>query len=230
VLLRFFQKAAAELLGTYAIVFFGCGSVMVMERFPGSVASSSIPLVFGLVVTCMVYAVGHISGAHLNPAVTLAFSIARHFPLKNLPFYWVSQFLGAILASATLGALLPPGNNYGMTLPALTVSQSLGVETLLSFFLMFVVIAVATDTRAEGTMAGVAVGGVVAICAYLGGPLTGASMNPARSFGPAIISGNLAHLWIYFVGPCFGMVFAALTYEWMRFHPTKINSKTKLKK
>lgn len=219
------QKALAEFIGTFALVFAGCGSVMLLERIPGAISPSAIPAVFGLIVACMIYAVGHISGAHFNPAVTLAFSIARHFPKRELPVYWLAQFGGAVLASAVLSLLLPPGTTYGATVPKVGLAQSLGIEILLSFFLMFVVIAVATDTRAEGTMAGVAIGGVVAVCAYVGGPLTGASMNPARSLGPAFFENAFGSLWIYFVGPAIGMALAAVTYEWIRCHPDKNDAK-----
>ena len=199
--------------------------MMVMERMPGAMSASSIPAVFGLVVACMVYAVGHISGAHFNPAVTFAFSVARHFPKREMPVYWFAQFGGAIMASFLLTLLLPPGVGFGATHLSIGLLRSLGVEIILSFFLMFVIIAVATDTRAEGTMAGVAIGGMVAVCAFLGGPLTGASMNPARSLGPALFEGGLGDLWIYFIGPFFGTTLAAVTYEWIRCHPDKSDAK-----
>lgn len=219
------RKALAELIGTFALVFAGCGSLMVIERMPGALLPSAVPVVFGLVVACMIYAVGHISGAHFNPAVTLAFSVARHFPIAEVPAYWLAQIVGAVLASSLLDALLPVGALYGATVPRLGTLPSLGMEWVLSFFLMFVIIAVATDSRSEGTMAGVAIGGIVTVCAYVGGPLTGASMNPARSLAPALFEHRLDVLWIYIVGPAVGTTAAALTYEWVRCYPESKNAK-----
>lgn len=224
-MLRLKHKAAAEFIGTFALVFAGCGSVMVLERMPGTISPFAIPLVFGLVVTCMVYAVGHISGAHFNPAVTLAFALARHFPKREIPVYWAAQFTGGVAALSALYALLPKGTTYGATVPHVGLVSALGLEAILSFFLMFVIIAVATDTRAEGTMAGVAIGSIVAVCALVGGPLSGASMNPARSLAPALFEHRLADLWIYFVGPSIGTTLAAITYEWIRCNPEKNNAK-----
>lgn len=192
---------------------------------PGTISPSVIPAVFGLVVACMIYAVGHISGAHFNPAVTFAFSVARHFPKKEVPVYWFAQFGAAVVASVLLTYLLPAGSGHGATHPSLGILPALGLEIVLSFFLMFVVIAVATDTRAVGTMAGVAIGGIVAVCAFVGGPLTGASMNPARSLGPALFENRLSNLWIYFIGPTIGTTLAAITYEWIRCHPEKNEAK-----
>ncbi len=174
------RKALAEMIGTFAIVFAGCGSVMVMERFPGSYPATVIPVVFGLIVAAMIYALGHISGAHFNPAVTLAFAVSRHFPVKEVLSYWTAQFGGAILAIFILTLLLPQGASYGATIPHVPVAQALGWEIILTFFLMFVIIAVATDTRAVGTMAGAAIGATVMLAAFIGGPVTGASMNPAN--------------------------------------------------
>ena len=210
------RKALAELIGTFALVFAGCGSVMVLERIPGAITPMAVPIIFGLVVACMVYAIGHISGAHFNPAVTLAFFIARHFPGKEVPAYWLAQTFGGVLAVSMLHVLLPIGAGYGATVPKLGIFESLGIEFLLSYLVMFVIIAVATDSRAEGTMAGAAIGGIITVCAYVGGPLTGASMNPARSLAPAIFEHRLDAFWIYLVGPCVGAAFAALTYEWIR--------------
>ncbi|MCB9255478.1 MAG: aquaporin [Bdellovibrionaceae bacterium] len=214
--MRLSHKAAAEFIGTFALVFAGCGSVMLLERLPGSISPMAIPLVFGAVIACMIYAVGHVSGAHFNPAVTLAFSVARHFPMNEVPAYWAAQFGGALFASFLLSALLPAGVTFGATVPALPLLPALGVEMVLSFLLMFVIIAVATDTRAEGTMAGAAIGGIVSVAAYVGGPLTGASMNPARSLAPALFEHQLGPLWIYFIGPALGTLVAALAYEWIR--------------
>lgn len=210
------SKALAEFIGTFAIVFFGCGAVMITERFPGSISASVIPVVFGLVVAVMIYATGHISGAHFNPAVSLAFAVARHFPRRSLLTYWLAQFLGALAAMQTLCMILPAGSHFGATLPSVPLYSALFWEIILTFFLMLVIVAVATDTRAEGTMAGAAIGGTVMLAAFVGGPITGASMNPARSLAPAIAEGSFSFLWIYFVGPCIGAVLAGITYQGMR--------------
>lgn len=182
---------------------------------PESFTLSTVPIVFGAVIACMIYAVGHISGAHFNPAVTLAFALARHFPRREVLPYFLAQFGASIAAVLLLHVLLPPGTSFGATMPKLGVLHSLLFEIVLSFFLMFVIIAVATDTRAKGVMAGFAIGGIVMVCAFLGGPLSGASMNPARSLGPAIFENRLADLWIYFVGPFAGTALAAVTYKWI---------------
>jgi MIP family channel proteins len=211
-----FHKATAELVGTFALVFAGCGSVMVAERFPGTMGHGSVPVVFGLVVAAMIYAVGHISGAHFNPAVTLGFAVARRFPLRHVLAYWVAQVLGAVMAMSLLWILLPAGASFGATVPMVPIAQAVAWEAVLTFFLMFVIIAVATDTRAVGTMAGAAIGATVMLCAFFGGPVTGASMNPARSLAPALFEGKLGVFWIYLLGPVVGAIVAAKLYEWIR--------------
>ena len=211
------QRAAlAEAVGTFALVFAGCGALMVSERFPGTVAPGAVAAVFGLVVAAMIYAVGHISGAHFNPAVTLGFASVGRFPKRDVPLYWAAQFLGAIAAIAALAGLLPPGPGYGATLPAVPSLAAVGWEAILTFFLMFVIISVATDTRAHGPVAGIAIGATVCLDAFFGGPVTGASMNPARSLAPALFQGQLGVVWIYFVGPAAGAVVAAFCYEGLR--------------
>ncbi len=210
------KRSLAEFIGTFTLVFAGCGSIMVAERFPGTITPGVIPIVFGLAVAVMIYAVGHISGAHFNPAVTLAFAVGRHFPVKNVLYYWIAQFTGALLAIGTLTLLLPIGRTYGTTFSSVQPPQALAWEGVLTFFLMFVIMAVATDTRAEGTMAGAAIGATVMLAAFVGGPVTGASMNPARSLAPALFQGQLGQMWIYIVGPLLGAVFAALLYNYLR--------------
>ncbi len=192
---------------------------MVTERFAGALSPAAPPVIFGLTVAIMIYAVGHISGAHFNPAVTLAFSLVRHFPKREILGYWIAQFLGAFLAIALLYALLPSGIQFGATHFAIPTGQALIWEAILSFFLMFVIIAVATDTRAVGTMAGVAIGATVTVCALLGGPVTGASMNPARTLAPAFFEGQFQSIWVYFLGPAIGCVSASFVYEWIRCEP-----------
>lgn len=213
------RKLSAEFLGTFAIVFLGCGGVMVAERLPGSIAPGVVPTVFGLTVMFLIYALGHVSGAHFNPAVTVAFSIARHFPKRWIAPYVAAQVAGAFAASLLLAAILPEGQSFGATVPkGVTATQAVAWEFMLTFILMLVVMGTATDSRSVGAMAGTAIGATVAVDAFIGGPVTGASMNPARSLAPAFLEGRLDVMWIYVLGPCAGALAAALLYEWMR-HP-----------
>jgi len=213
---RHYQKYLAEFIGTYALVFFGCGSIMIAERFSGSIPAYIIPLIFGAVVATMIYTVGHISGAHFNPAVTFAFAVTRHFPVRQVIPYWLAQFLGGIAAIIILSAIMPAGQSYGATMPSVHTGAAFIWEILLSAFLMFVIIAVATDTRAEGVMAGIAIGIIVALCAFIGGPVTGASMNPARSLAPALFQGTLNTVWIYLCAPFIGAMLGAILYQIIR--------------
>jgi len=208
-------KLVAEFIGTFALVFAGCGAVISDHMTGGAVSHVGISLTFGLVVCVMIYATGHISGAHFNPAVTVAFAGARRFPWREVPAYILSQCSAAIVAIFMLRSFTG-ATGLGETIPNLAALPALGVEVVLTFFLMFVISAVATDHRAEGQMAGLAIGGTVALCALCGGPLTGASMNPARSLGPALFGGGLGWMWLYTIGPMVGAVLAALTYRWLR--------------
>jgi len=210
------KRSAAEAIGTFAIVFFGCGALMVGERFAGSMSGAAVPVIFGLTVAAMIYTFGHVSGAHFNPAVTLAFAIARHFPRREVVAYWIGQFAGAIVASTLLYFILPLGSHYGETVTHVPLVSAFMWEVMVTFFLMLVVMAVATDTRAVGTMAGAAIGITVMIGAFVGGPLTGASMNPARSLGPAIYAHTLDTMGLYFIGPIVGAALAAVIYSWLK--------------
>jgi MIP family channel proteins len=211
------RRAAAEGIGTFALVFAGCGAIVTEAEHPGSLGAVGIALVFGLVVMAMVYATGHLSGAHLNPAVTLGFSLTRHFPAREVLAYLVAQIAGALLAAALLAAVWPSGPaDLGTTLPSVGVGSAVVYELVLTAFLMFVIMAVATDTRAVGAGAAIAIGGTVGLDALFGGPITGASMNPARSIGPALVSGDLHDLWIYLVGPILGAALGALAYQVVR--------------
>ncbi len=214
--MKLLHKSIAELIGTFALVFAGCGSIMVASRFPESIPPAAIPAVFGLAVAAMIYAVGHISGAHFNPAVTFAFTLTRHFPIKEAFAYWAMQIVGAFCALFVLNLILPGGENFGATVPSVSPFQAVIWETILTFFLMFVIISVATDTRAVGTMAGAAIGATVMLCAFVGGPVTGASMNPARSLAPAFFEHRLDLMWIYLAGPLTGSAMAAFCYQWIR--------------
>jgi MIP family channel proteins len=164
----------------------------------------------------MIAAAGHLSGAHFNPAVTLAFTLTRHFPWRDVPIYIGAQLLGAIGGALTLQALFGITANLGATVPAGSTLQSLGVEVLLTAVLMFVIISIATDTRAVGQLAALAIGGTVALDALWGGPISGASMNPARSFGPAFVSGAWQDHWVYWLGPIIGTILGAFAYQWLR--------------
>jgi MIP family channel proteins len=175
-----------------------------------------VAIAFGLVIMVMIYAVGHVSGAHFNPAVTFAFALSRHFAWPRVFAYWAAQLGGALLAAALLRGSLGDVAHLGATLPAGTQGQSFLWELVLTFFLMFVVTAVATDTRAVGEAAAIAIGGTVGLDAMFGGPVSGASMNPARSLGPAIVSGNLHAAWLYVVAPLIGAAAGTLAYQFVR--------------
>ena len=207
-----FQKCLAEFLGAFAIVFFGCGYVAVS----GTAAPELTPIVFGATVSLMIYGVGHLSGAHFNPAVTLGFASVGRFPWKETPYYIGFQVLGGILAATTLAWILPHASSFAATVPSIPIPRAFAVETLLTFFLMFIIISVATDSRAVGTMAGIAIGFTVTVGSFLGGSLTGASMNPARTLGPALLQGEYTAIWIYLVAPPLGALLAARLYEYMR--------------
>lgn len=204
----------AEALGTFCLVFAGTGAVIVNQITGGEVTGLGISFVFGLVVLAMIYTVGHISGAHLNPAVTLAFfSAGRHSAKETVP-YVIAQLIGAIAASVTLNFIFyGQQTTLGATLPAGAWTQSFALEFFLTFMLMFVIMGVAHDDRAEGLMAGVAIGSTIALEAILGGPVSGGSMNPARSFAPALVSGNFQWHWIYWAAPILGSVTGAQIYQ-----------------
>ncbi len=212
-----FSQYLAEFIGTFFMVFFGCGAMILSQINPDSISTFAIPLVFGGAVSVMIYSVGHISGAHFNPAVTLAFWAVKRFPSKRVLGYLLSQILGAIFASL-IHKIIWSGlaHNFGVTHFFISWQIAFLLEVIISFSLMFVIISVATDSRAVGELAGIAIGSTVAICSFVGGPLTGSSMNPARTLGPAIVSGNISGLWFYLVAPILGTILGALTYEWIR--------------
>ena len=209
---------AAEFVGTFALVFAGAGAIMVDAKTQ-ALGHVGVAITFGLVIMAMIYAVGHVSGAHFNPAVTFAFALTRHFPWARALGYWWAQLLGALVAAALLRGSLGDIAHVGATLPSGSEGQSFLWELVLTFFLMFVIMAVATDTRAVGEAAAIAVGGTVGFDAMFGGPISGASMNPARSTGPAIVSGDLHALWIYMVAPVLGAALGALAYQLVRGEP-----------
>ena len=209
------RKLAAEFIGTFTMIVVGCGAISVEVSQPGVIGHLGISMIFGLVVGAMIYATGHISGAHFNPAVTLGFASTDRFPWKQVPAYVLAQCAAALVAMALLKWILPE-HVSGVTGTSLALSKAFFVEVLLTFFLMFVIAAVATDHRAVSQLAGVAIGATVALGALFGGPLTGASMNPARSLGPALALGDTSNLWLYLVAPCVGAVAGAWAYRLIR--------------
>jgi aquaporin NIP len=211
---------AAESIGTFALVFAGCGAIMVDAKTQ-ALGHVGVAISFGLVITVMIYAVGHISGAHFNPAVSFAFALTRHFPWPRLLGYWSAQLLGALTAAAILRGSLGNIAHVGATLPSGSQGQSFLWELVMTFFLMFVIMAVATDTRGVGEAAAVAIGGTVGLDAMFGGPISGASMNPARSIGPAVVSGDLHALWLYIFAPLAGAALGALLYQLIRGEPAR---------
>lgn len=215
--LALWRRALAEGVAAFVLVFAGCGAVVTDVTRGGTLGTVGIALVFGLVILAMVYATGHLSGAHINPAVTIAFTLTRHFAIGDAAAYIVAQMAGATAAAFTLLAVWPdaPGS-LGATVPSVDTGAALLYETLLTAILMFVIMAVATDTRAVGAAAAIAIGATVALDALFGGPITGASMNPARSFGPALAAGVWDDFAVYVVGPVAGAVLGAGTYQLVR--------------
>jgi len=209
------RRSGAELVGTFGLVTAGCGAIMVNAQ-TGELTHVGIALTFGLIITVMIAATGHISGAHFNPAVTIAFAVTRHFPWREVVYYVVAQMLGALFGAFTLRLLLGDIALLGATVPSGSALQSFGLEVLLTAVLMFVIISVATDTRAVGTPAALAIGFTVALDAMWGGPISGASMNPARSFGPSLIAGVSENQWIYWLAPILGAMIGAALYQWLR--------------
>jgi aquaporin NIP len=198
------KKYIAELIGTFAIVFCGTGAIIIDQQSNGSVTHVGIAMTFGLIVMAMIYALGDISGAHFNPAVSVAFVIAKKFELKQLLPYIISQLIGAIMASLVLKVLFPTNELLGTTLPAGSELQSFVLECILSFFLMLVILSVSSGSKEQGMFAGLAIGSVILLEAMFAGPICGASMNPARSLAPALISNHLEHLWLYLLAPTIG--------------------------
>lgn len=200
----------AEFVGTFALVFFGCGAIA------DHLDPTAIALAFGLAVAVMIYAVGHVSGAHFNPAVSVSFAIGRHFPWPRVATYAIAQVAGALSAAVVLKATLGPSVPLGVTAPAGSDLQAVAWEAILTLFLVLVITAVATDTRAVGEAAAIAIGATVTLGALVGGPISGASMNPARSLGPAIVAGDVSHLWVYVAGPLIGASAGAALYRYLR--------------
>ncbi len=209
------RKSVAEILGTFALVFCGTGAIVINNVSDGMVSHVGIAVTFGLIVMAMIYGLGEISGAHLNPAVSIAFTLAGRLPLNAMGFYIISQFTGALLASLTLRSLFPSDPLLGTTLPAGATMQSFVLEVILTFFLMLVIMGVSTGPKEQGLFAGIAIGSVVLLEAMFAGPVCGASMNPARSLAPAVVSGHLEHLWIYLTAPVAGAAAAIPIWKYL---------------
>ncbi|MBA6157055.1 MIP family channel protein [Tenacibaculum sp. S7007] len=206
------KKYISELIGTFALVFCGTGAMTVNEVTNGTdLTHVGVAITWGLIVMAMIYAFGEISGAHFNPAVTIAFAYAKKFSWKEVPKYIIAQFLGALLASCILWILFPTSEYYGATTPTIEPWRAFILELLLTFFLMLVIINVSTGSKEVGTMAGIAIGGVVLLEAMFAGPITKASMNPIRSIAPALVSGHLEHLWLYILAPILGALLAVIS-------------------
>ncbi len=203
------QRAAAELIGTFALVAVGCGAIVIADAHTGGVLTRvGVALAFGLVIMVVIYAVGKISGAHLNPAVSLGFWVAGSLPTPELLRYLSAQCGGAVLASLLLRAIFPEHPNLGATAPAVPVLSAVLVEVAISARLLTVIFHIVAQGPEAAAISGLAIGATVAIAAFFAGPLTGASMNPARSLGPALVSGELSHLWVYWTAPFVGAVCA----------------------
>jgi aquaporin Z len=198
------RRLAAEAIGTFALVFAGTGAIVVNALSGGAVTHVGVALTFGLVVLAMIYAVGEVSGAHLNPAVTLGFFVAGRLPGRRVVPYVLSQLAGALAASGLIRAMFGVTAHLGATAPAGTAGQSFVMEVVLTGLLMFVILCVATGSKEQGLMAGIAIGATVGLEAMFAGPVSGASMNPARSLAPAVVSGQVEHLWVYIVAPLVG--------------------------
>lgn len=209
------RKLTAELIGTFGLVFCGTGAIVINQQSGGAVTHVGIAITFGFIVMAMIYALGGISGAHLNPAVTVAFAVAGKFEWKDVVPYIISQLAGAVLASLVLRLLFPANELLGTTLPSGSPMQSFVLELLLTFFLMLVIINVATGSKEQGMFAGLAIGSTVLLEAMFAGPICGASMNPARSFAPAIVSGHLVHLWVYITATTIGAVLAIPVWKFL---------------
>ncbi|XVF87262.1 hypothetical protein PTKIN_Ptkin18bG0104900 [Pterospermum kingtungense] len=224
----FMQKLMAELLGTYFLIFAGCASVVVNVNNDKVVSLPGISMVWGLAVMVLVYSVGHISGAHFNPAVTIAFATCKRFPLKQVPAYIAVQVLGSTLAAGTLRLIFSgPHDVFAGTSPQGSNLQAFVVEFIITFYLMFIISGVATDNRAIGELAGLAVGATVLLNVMFAGPITGASMNPARSLGPAIVSIHYKGIWIYVAAPILGAVCGAWVYNMVRYTDKPLREITK---
>ena len=207
------KKSIAEFIGTFALVFFGCGSMILYELDPSVISSDSIPIIFGLIIAVMIYALGHISGAHFNPAVSIAFYQNKNINIRELCSYVSAQIMGAVTASFCHKFFWGIEHSFGMTINRLTFIKGFSLEVLISIFLMLTIISVATDERVSKSIAGLSIGGVITVCSFVAGPFTGASMNPARSLGPAILSNDFSSIFMYILAPIIGTIIGVCIYN-----------------
>jgi MIP family channel proteins len=210
------QRLAAEVIGTALLVFFGPGSAVISAYRDHAITLEGIAACNGLIILVLIYGLGHVSGAHFNPGVTLSFAVFRHFQPRDVVPYWLAQLAGAVIGAGLLRALFDDAVKHAVTGPSGTDLQSFGLEVVLTFLLMLVITSVATDSRAVGQAAALAIGAAVGLDVLFGGAISGGSMNPARSFGPAVVSGELSSLWIYLVAPPLGALGGALAYTLVR--------------
>ena len=210
------KRLLCEVIGTFALVFCGTGAIVIDTATSGAVGHLGVALSFGLTILAMVVSFGDLSGSHINPAVTLAFWATGRFPRNEVVWYIAAQLSGAFIATTLLRLLFPADVHLGSTVPAGSDAQAFVLETILTFLLMTVVLHVSTDSREKGLLAGMAIGATVLVEAAAAGPVTGASMNPARSIAPAVVSGNLTHLWIYIAGPSAGALLAVIPWRVVR--------------
>src|SRR5437588_2547270 len=215
------RRGLAEFLGTFALTFVAAGGEVIDAASHGAVGAGARVIAPGLVVAALIYSIGDVSGAHFNPVVTLAFSLRRVFPLRYLPLYWAAQVGGACAAAAALRALFGLTGDVGGTQPRLGTGRGFIMEMILTALLVFVIVSTATRHSLVGNDTALAVGGTIALCGLFGAPVSGASMNPARSLGPALVSGITAHLWVYVAGPVIGAALALLLASALHPHRTK---------
>ncbi len=217
------RKYAAELIGTFILVFCGTGAMVIDQQTGGAVSHVGVAITWGLVVMSLINALGVVSGCHINPAVSISFTLAGRFKARMLPGYIMSQLAGALLASFTLKLLFPTNPLLGATMPAGTEMQSFVLELILTFILMLVIMHVAHGSKEQGLFAAIAIGSVVGLEAMFAGPMCGASMNPIRSLAPAIVSGHLEHIWIYLAAPTLGAALAIPVWKYLT-HGTEPNT------
>lgn len=210
------KKYVAEIIGTYALIFCGTGAIVINQQSQGSVTHVGIAITFGLVVMALIFAFGRLSGAHINPAVSIAFALTDIFPKKEVLPYILSQLVGAFLASGTLRLMFPDSEGLGETIPAGSDMQSFILEVILTYILMLVILLVSQDEPSVSQYTAIAVGGVVLFEAMFAGPISGASMNPARSLAPALVAGNLNSLWVYLTAPTLGAILATFTWKYLK--------------
>ncbi|MCZ8296251.1 MAG: aquaporin [Flavobacterium sp.] len=219
------RRYISEIIGTFAIVFCGTGAIIINQETGGTITHVGVAFTFGLIVMSMIYALGNISGAHFNPAVTIAFTVAKKFDTKDVLPYIISQIFGAVLASFTLHLLFPANEFLGSTLPTGSNFQSFVLEFILTFLLMMVILNVAHGSKEQGMFAGLAIGSVVTLEAMFAGPICGASMNPVRSLAPALVSTHLEHLWLYLLAPTLGAITSVIIWKYINQKQLEITLK-----